>query len=91
MDSMTRSHSASSPRSVTARTRPSAVSRSPASSLPLSTCLPSDFSSPAIIRSAVFCWRLRRLTSNPALAATSAMPEPMIPEPTIPTRLTVTM
>ena len=31
--------------------------------------------------------RLRSTTSMPALAATSAMPEPMIPEPTIPTRL----
>ena len=37
--------------------------------------------------SAVLCARLRSTTSNPALAATSAMPEPMIPEPTIPTRL----
>jgi hypothetical protein len=39
--------------------------------------------------SAVPCARLRSTTSNPAFAATSAMPEPMIPEPTIPTRLTV--
>jgi hypothetical protein len=41
--------------------------------------------------SAELCWRLRRQTSKPALAATSAMPEPMIPDPTIPTRFTVTM
>ena len=49
------------------------------------------FSSPAIILSAELCCRLRRHTSKPALAATSAMPEPMIPEPTIPTRLTATL
>src|ERR1700745_2211149 len=33
--------------------------------------------------------RVRHTTSWPALAATSAMPEPMIPDPTIPTRLIV--
>ena len=31
--------------------------------------------------------RLRSTTSWPVAAATSAMPEPMIPEPTIPTRV----
>ena len=31
--------------------------------------------------------RLRSTTSWPAAAATSAMPEPMIPDPTIPTRV----
>ena len=31
--------------------------------------------------------RLRSTTSRPLAAATSAMPEPMIPEPTIPTRV----
>ena len=31
--------------------------------------------------------RLRSTTSCPLRAATSAMPEPMIPEPTIPTRV----
>ena len=31
--------------------------------------------------------RLRSTTSCPLAAATSAMPEPMIPEPTIPTRV----
>ena len=31
--------------------------------------------------------RLRRTTSCPAAAATSAIPAPMIPEPTIPTRV----
>ena len=31
--------------------------------------------------------RLRSTTSCPVAAATSAMPEPMMPEPTIPTRV----
>ena len=65
-------------------TRPSTASRSASSSLPRSTCLASDFSSPATIASAVACDRLRSTTSMPAFAATSAIPEPMIPEPTIP-------
>ena len=39
--------------------------------------------------SAVSCRRDRSTTSWPALAATSAMPDPMIPEPTMPTRLIV--
>ena len=50
---------------------------------------PATSRGPATIASAVLCARLRSTTSKPALAATSAMPEPMIPEPTIPTRLTV--
>ena len=87
IDSITRSQSAISPRSATARTRPRTASRSASSSLPRSTCFPSDFSSPATMASAVLCARLRSTTSMPALAATSAIPDPMIPEPTIPTRL----
>ncbi len=39
--------------------------------------------------SAVSCLRERSTTSCPALAATSAMPDPMIPEPTMPTLLIV--
>ena len=35
-------------------------------------------------RRRVSCWRDRRITSMPALAATSAMPDPMIPDPTMP-------
>ena len=54
------------------------------SSLPRSTCLASEVSSAATIASAVACWRDRRITSVPALAATSAMPDPMIPDPTMP-------
>ena len=89
MDSTTRSQSASAPRSETASTRPSTAVRSASSSLPRSTCLASDFSSPATIASAVLWARLRRTTSQPALAATSAIPLPMIPDPTIPTRCTI--
>jgi hypothetical protein len=37
--------------------------------------------------SALAWLRLRSTTSCPLAATTSAMPEPMIPEPTIPTRV----
>ena len=60
-----------------------------ASSLPRSTCLASDLSREATMASADACWRDRRTTVWPLLAATSAMPEPMIPEPTMPTLLIV--
>ena len=40
----------------------------------------------ARVASAVDWLRERRTTSNPLTAAVSAMPDPMIPEPTIPTR-----
>ena len=62
-------------------------SRSACSSRPFSTCLSRDLASEATIASALLCWRDRRITSTPALAATSAMPDPMIPDPTIPKRL----
>src|SRR5581483_1432831 len=89
IDSMTRSQSLRSARSEVAVTRDRVAFASPSSSLPRSTCLASDFSSPVTMRSAVACWRDRSTTSWPALAATSAMPEPMMPDPTIPTRLIV--
>ena len=41
----------------------------------------------ATMPSAVPWARERRTTSKPCTATVSAMPEPMIPEPTIPTRL----
>src|SRR3954451_22890138 len=87
MDSITRSQAASSPRSEVAVTRPRVAVRSSSESFPRSTCLPSDFSSPATMASAVACCRLRSTTSMPLRAAISAMPEPMMPEPTMPTRL----
>ena len=36
--------------------------------------------------SALSCLRDRSTTSNPDFAATSAMPDPMMPDPRIPTR-----
>ena len=86
-DSMTRSTSTSSPRWVVARTRPRTASASAWVRFSLATCLPSERSSAATMASAPDWLRLRRITSMPEAAATSAMPEPMIPEPTIPTRL----
>ena len=66
------------------------LARRPRSSLPRSTCLASDFSRPTPPwRRRVACLRDRSTTSWPALAATSAMPEPMIPDPRMPTRLIV--
>ena len=90
IDSTTRSHGPSSPRSVTTWTRARVAARSASSRVPRSTCLASDFSSPAK-RASTLAWaRLRTTTSNPAFAATSATPAPMIPAPTTPTRLTST-
>ena len=69
-------------------TRERISSRSSAVRLPRSTCLLSDFSSPANMASAVDWLRLRSTTSWPDAAAASVMPEPMIPEPMIPTLFT---
>ena len=41
----------------------------------------------ATMPSAVLWARERSTTSKPCVATVSAMPEPMMPEPTIPTRL----
>ena len=54
---------------------------------PFSTCLPRDLARPASMAWAESARRLRRTTVYPAAAATSATPEPMIPDPTIPTRV----
>ena len=89
IDSITRSQSARSCRREVAVTRARVASRSSAVSLPRSTCLASDLSREATMASADSCWRDRRTTVWPLLAATSAMPEPMIPEPTMPTLLIV--
>ena len=87
-DSITRSHSASSARSEVAVTLLSAESRSASWMRPLSTCLARDFSRPARVESAVDCDLERRTTSKPCRAAHSAMPDPMIPDPTMPRRVT---
>ena len=70
-----------------ARTRAAISFASSSVRLPFSTCLASDFDRPASMRSALSWLRLRSTTSCPFAAATSAMPEPMIPEPTTPTRV----
>ena len=67
-------------------TRASASSRSSSVFLPFSIWRLRDFSIAARVASAVDWLRERRITSNPLTAAVSAMPDPMIPEPTIPTR-----
>ena len=67
-------------------TRDRASSRSASVILPFSTWRLSDFSMAARVASAVDWLRERRTTSKPLTAAVSAMPEPMIPDPTIPTR-----
>ncbi len=69
-----------------ADTRALTASASVASSRPLSTWRASDVSSAASMASADSCLRDRSTTMTPALAATSAMPDPMIPDPTMPRR-----
>ncbi len=64
-----------------------ASSRSVSVLLPFSICRLSDFSMAAMVASAVDWWRDRSITSNPLTAAVSAMPDPMIPDPTIATRV----
>ena len=85
-DSSTRSQSARAWRSWWAVTRLSTSLAAVSSMRPFSTCLARDLSRAATMASAVSCLRDRRTTSMPALAATSAMPAPMIPEPTMPRR-----
>src|SRR6267378_1624484 len=90
-DSSTNSQYSSSARSVTPLIRARIASESAAVILSFSTWRPSDLPTLARQVSADSCDRLRITTSKPALAATSAIPAPMIPEPTIPTRFTVTI
>ena len=80
------SQSASASRSAVAVTRSRAAAAAASSSLPLLTCLSRDLPSEASMASAVSCLRDRSTTETPALAATSAMPDPMIPDPTMPSR-----
>ena len=56
-------------------------------SAPFSANLASDFSIPAKPLSRYFCSTSRTVTSNPAVAATCAMPEPIRPQPRTPTFL----
>src|SRR6266550_7085156 len=66
--------------------RLSAASRSAGWSLPFSTSLPSDFSMPARPRSRISLETSRTMVSYPAVAATWAMPLPIKPQPSTPTR-----
>src|SRR6476661_5519003 len=54
---------------------------------PFSANLASDFSMPAKPLSRYFCSTSRTVTSNPAVAATCAMPDPIRPQPRTPTFL----
>src|SRR2546422_3870296 len=66
--------------------RLSAASRSAAASFPFSTNFPSDFSIPPRARSQICCDTSRTIVSRPAVAATCAMPLPIRPHPSTPTR-----
>src|ERR1700722_16805546 len=55
--------------------------------VPFSPNLASDFSIPAKPLSRYFCSTSSTVTSKPAVAATCAMPEPIRPQPSTPTRL----
>src|SRR5256885_11791123 len=85
--STTMSHVFRSAVVVGKRRRLRIASRSAAASFPFSTNLASDFSIPARALSQT-CWDTSRtVVSNPAAAATWAIPLPMSPEPSTPTRL----
>src|SRR5882762_6014696 len=66
--------------------RLSAASRSAGWSFPFSTSLPSDFSMPARPRSRISLETSRTIVSYPAVAATWAIPLPIKPQPSTPTR-----
>ena len=61
------------------------ASASSAVRLPFSTCFASDFANVASIASPVVWLRERTITVAPVAAATSAMPLPMMPDPSTPT------
>src|SRR5213078_47586 len=85
--STTTSHGFRSAVAVVKCKRLRVASRSEAGSFPFSTNLASDFSIPARALSQT-CWDTSRtVVSNPAAAATWAIPLPMSPEPSTPTRL----
>src|SRR2546421_3852538 len=85
--SRTMSHPFRSAVVVVNRRRFRAASRSAAGSLPFSTNLASDFSIPPRALSHICCDTSRTMVSYPAIAATCAMPLPMRPHPSTPTRL----
>ena len=86
MASITSCRSARSFRSVVKASWSSARSRSRSVTLPALTPRPSDFTMrlrPAVINASVGS---NTLTSTPARTATSAIPDPICPAPTTPTR-----
>src|SRR5262245_4247663 len=90
MASTTTSRSASSPRSVTKRRRPCAAAISSSVSLPARRPRanePSILRRPASARAWSTSWTT---TSNPDRAVISAMPDPISPHPTTPTRSVTT-
>src|SRR5437870_329358 len=85
--STTMSHVFRSAVVVVKRRRLRVASRSAAASFPFSTNLASDFSIPARALSQTCCDTSRTVVSYPAAAATWAIPLPMSPQPSTPTRL----
>ena len=84
--STTNCRSANSPMSVVNRMRARAASRSSSLSLPDFTPLASEEAIRPFAASAASTLTSATMTSRPARALTSAIPEPMRPEPTTPTR-----
>ncbi len=84
--STTRLRSAKSATSVVNRIRSSAASRSDSDSLPLRTPRPSEVAIRAFAASVAPRSTSAISTSRPARAHTSAIPEPISPDPTTPTR-----
>ncbi len=84
-DSITRSQSPNEAKPSEAEIRANTSSRSSTVVLPRSTALVKERSTARRTPSADACDREATITSYPARAATSAIPQPMIPEPTIPT------
>ena len=73
-------------RSSANSSRERSLSASVSSSFPRATAVSSDLSMRDRPASAAFSLSSMTTTSQPALAATSAIPDPMSPHPTIPTR-----
>src|SRR5215207_713277 len=88
--STTSSRSARSATSVVKVSLLTAASRSASDIFPAPRPRSSDFRSRARPASAASSETSRTITSSPALAHTSAMPEPISPQPTTPTRSIVT-
>ena len=83
--SITRSQSASAPRWSVAVMRASTAARSSSVALPRSMAFTKPLSMVVTIALAASIERDRTMTLYPARAATSAKPEPMMPEPKTPT------